>query len=143
MPQYCTFLIDQQLFGIDVRKVQEVLPYQEMTTVPLAPKSVLGLINLRGQIVTAIDLRTRLGMPGRPSDRLPMNVVLGDQDCLLSLLVDEIREVIEVDEESFEKSPESLSSAARELIRGAYKLEDRLLLVLDGDKAIEINALKS
>ncbi|MDZ4850469.1 MAG: chemotaxis protein CheW [Pirellulaceae bacterium] len=73
--QLCTFYLDGHLFGVDARTVQEVIRYQEMTRVPKAPPSVSGLINLRGQIVTAIDLRTRLGLKPREEGRLPMNVV--------------------------------------------------------------------
>lgn len=129
--QYCTFFLDGTFFGVEVQEVQEVIRYQEMTPVPLAPSEVEGLINLRGQIVTAIDLRRRLQLPERPDERLPMNVVVRDRDGALSFLVDEIGDVLEVDEESFERPPETIEPAIRELIKGVYKLEDRLLLVLD------------
>jgi purine-binding chemotaxis protein CheW len=133
--QFCTFYLDGLFFGVEVQKVQEVIRYQEMTRVPLAPKVVSGLINLRGQIVTAIDLRRRLDLKDRPADRLPMNVVVRGDDGAMSLLVDEIGDVQEVDQEAFERPPEMLHGVARELIRGAYKLKDRLLLVLDTVKA--------
>jgi purine-binding chemotaxis protein CheW len=107
-----------------------------MTRVPLAPKVVRGLINLRGQIVTAIDLRRRLELPERPAGRLPMNVVVRDDEGALSLLVDEIGDVVEVQEDAFERPPEMLDGVARELIHGAYKLKDRLLLVLDTEAAV-------
>ena len=88
--QYCTFYADGHYFGLDVLKVQEVIRYQEMTRVPLAPPVVRGLINLRGQIVTAIDLRRRLELTDRPADQLPVNVVVQTDDGAVSLLVDEI-----------------------------------------------------
>ena len=92
--QYCTFYLDGHYFGVDVLKVQEVIRYQEMTRVPLAPPVVRGLINLRGQIVTAIDLRRRLDLPDRPADQLPVNVVVQTDDGAVSLLVDEIGDVL-------------------------------------------------
>src|SRR5262249_1717531 len=94
--QLCTFFLDGLRFGVDVQKVQEVVPYQEMTRVPLAPPTVRGLLNLRGQIVTGIDLRRRLELPERPTEGLPMNVVLRGADSPVSFLVDEIGEVIDV-----------------------------------------------
>jgi len=138
--QFATFYLDRLLFGVEVSKVQEVIRYQEMTRVPLAPSIVTGLINLRGQIVTALDLRRRLELAERPSDRLPMNVVVRAGDEPVSLLVDEIGDVLEVEDESFESPPETLKGVARELIRGAYKLKDHLLLVLDTEKAVSIPA---
>ncbi len=102
--------------------MQEIIRYQEMTRVPLAPPVVCGLINLRGQIVTAIDLRRRLELSDRPADQLPVNVVVHTDDGAVSLLVDEIGDVLEVSEKLFEPPPETLRGPARELIRGAYKL---------------------
>ena len=136
--RYCTFYLDGSFFGVEVERVQEVLRYQEMTPVPLASKVVKGLINLRGQIVTAIDLRRRLEMEPRNDGSLPMNVVLRTDDGALSLLVDEIGDVVEVDESRFEDPPETLEGVARELIRGAFKLEDRLLLILDTERTWQI-----
>jgi len=136
--QYCTFFLDGHYFGIDVLEVQEVIRSQEMTRVPLAPAVVRGLINLRGQIVTAIDLRRRLDMPDRPEGELPVNVVVRTDDGALSLLVDEIGDVLQVPEEAFERPPETLRGTARELIRGAYKLDGRLLLILDTDRAVNL-----
>jgi purine-binding chemotaxis protein CheW len=138
---YCTFELDGLFFGVEVLLVQEVIRYQRMTSVPLAPAVVRGLINLRGQVVTAIDLRHRLGLSTRPDDRLPMNVVVRTPDGPVSLLVDEIGDVIEVDDASFEPPPDTLSGVAAELITGVYKLEHRLLLVLDIDKALRLPAL--
>jgi purine-binding chemotaxis protein CheW len=136
--QFSTFLVDRLLFGVEVEKVQEVIRYQEMTRVPLAPPVVKGLINLRGQIVTAIDLRHRLGLHERASADLPMNVVVRSEDGAVSLLVDEIGDVLEVDEETFEIPPETVDRRARELICGIYKLENCLLHVLDTDKAFSV-----
>lgn len=136
--QYATFFVDGLFFGVEVLQVQEVLRYQEMTRVPLAPDVVEGLINLRGQIVTAIDMRRRLRLRPRPEGLLPMSMVVRSADGAVSLLVDEIGDVLEVEPESFERPPENLEGAARELIQGVYKLRDRLLLVLDTERTVEV-----
>jgi len=137
--QLCTFFLDGHFFGVPVQQVQEVIRYQEMTRVPLVPPVVRGLINLRGQIVTAIDLRRRLNMSERPADQLPMNVVVRTADGALSLLVDEIGDVIKVDDETFEEPPETAKGIAGDVIRGVHKLPERLLLVLDTERAIEVS----
>jgi purine-binding chemotaxis protein CheW len=133
--QFCTFRLAGHEFGIDVLRVQEVIRYQEMTRVPLAPPVVEGLINLRGQIVTALDLRRRLELPDRNADQLPMNVVIRTDDGPVSFLVDDIGDVVEVDETTFERPPETLRGVPRQLIEGVYKLEGRLLLILHTDRA--------
>jgi purine-binding chemotaxis protein CheW len=138
--QYCTFFVAGNYFGVEVLKVQEIIRYQEMTRVPQAPPEVRGLINLRGQIVTAIDLRRRLELDDRPADQLPVNVIVQTDDGPVSLLVDEIGDVLEVPEKLFERPPETLQGTARELIRGAYKLNDRLMLLLDIDKALQVGS---
>jgi purine-binding chemotaxis protein CheW len=138
--QFCTFYVDGHYIGIDVVEVQEVIRYQEMTHVPLAPTEISGLINLRGQIVTALDLRGRLGMPPADGHRMPMNVVVRTAEGSMSLLVDEIGDVIEVGDDSFERPPATLTGRARTLVRGAYKLDQQLLLVLDTERAVAVEA---
>jgi len=138
--QYCTFHLDNLFFGVEVQKVQEVIRYQEMTRVPLASKVVRGLINLRGQIVTAIDLRCRLELNPRPAGHLPMNVVVRTDDGPMSLLVDEIGDVIEVGDDVFETAPETLRGRARQLVEGAYKLDERLLLTLNIDQTLQFGS---
>jgi purine-binding chemotaxis protein CheW len=135
--QFCTFLVRGMLFGLEVTCIQEVIRYQPLTVVPLTSKVIAGLINLRGQIVTAIDLRIRLGLPPRDAEERPLNVVVRTADGPVSLLVDDIGDVIQVDDDTFEEPPETLGDAARELIRGAYKLKGRLLLVLDPARTLD------
>ena len=136
--QFCTFQVGGLLFGIELRHVQEVVRFIEMTPVPLAPAVVSGLINLRGQIVTAIDLRRRLQIaPGSPS-RQPMNVVVNADGGPISLLVDEIGDVVEVREETFEPPPETLRGPLRSVISGVHKLDERLMHVLDTKSACEV-----
>lgn len=136
--QYATFHLAGHLFGVEVRRVQEVLTEQPRTPAPLAPPAVAGLINLRGQVVTALDLRRRLWLPDREEGQVAMNVVVRAAEEVWSLLVDSIGGVIEAADATFEPPPDTLSGPIRELIRGAYKLDDALLLVLDVDKALEI-----
>lgn len=136
--QFSTFVVANFFFGVDVLRVQEVLRYQQMTIVPQAPEVVEGLINLRGQIVTAIDMRRRLKLPPRPEDQLPMNIVVRTAEGAVSLLVDEIGDVLQMDESNYERPPENLDPAARDLIRGVYKLNDRLLFVLDEERTADL-----
>src|SRR5471032_2848467 len=136
--QFSTFFVADLFFGVDVLRVQEVLRFQQMTRVPQAPDVIEGLINLRGQIVTAIDMRRRLRLPPRTGDQTPMNIVVRTDDGAVSLLVDEIGDVLDVDEVTYERPPDNLDPAARELIRGVYKLKDRLLLVLDAERTVDL-----
>lgn len=137
--QFCTFHVGELYLGVDVLRVQEVIRAQPMTRVPLAPPVVRGLINLRGQIVTALDLRRRLALPDR-SDAAPppVNVVLLTDDGAVSLLADEVGDVLTVPDAQFEGPPGTLRGEARDLIRGAYKLTERLLLILDPDRAVAL-----
>lgn len=136
--QFCTFFVNGLFFGVEVLKVQEVIRYQEMTPVPLAPTMIEGLINLRGQIVTAIDLRRRLELALRDPGQLPMNVVVRSEDGAVSLLVDEIGDVVEIQDDIYERPPETLKGVARELVQGVYKLKERLLLILDTEKTVNL-----
>jgi purine-binding chemotaxis protein CheW len=136
--QFCTFYLDKLLFGVELKGVQEVIRTLEMTKVPLAPEVVSGLINLRGQIVTAVDLRRRLELEPAPPEMQTMNVVVRSEDGAVSLLVDEIGDVVEVEETSFEPPPETLRGSVRALIIGVHKLNDRLMHVLDVEKACHI-----
>lgn len=137
--RYCTFALDGLFLGVPVERVQEVTDFREITRVPSAPPIVRGLINLRGQIVMVLDLRRRLQLREYPHDLTPVNVVLRKDDhSLVSLLVDDIEDVVEVDDSFLEHPPETLKGVGRELIREVYKLKNKLLLVLDTNKTIEI-----
>jgi len=138
--QFCTFFLDGRFFGVPVPHVQEVIGPHEMTPVPLAPEVVSGMINLRGQIVVAIDLRRRLQLPRRAEGGVSMNVVVRSLGGAVSLQVDEIGDVIEVEPSTFEAPPETLQGAERAMILGVHKLEGKLLHVLDTEKACQIAA---
>ncbi len=138
--QYCTFYVNSHLFGIEVLEVQEVIRGLKATDVPLAPSVIGGLINLRGQIVTVIDLRQRLQLPDLEETIAdPMNVVIHTGGEITSLLVHDIGDVIDVEADQYEAVPCDLGSAASELITGAYKLDSRLMLVLDIDRIVNID----
>jgi purine-binding chemotaxis protein CheW len=141
--QFSTFYVGDMFFGVDVVNVQEVLRFQPMTPVPQAPKVIEGLINLRGQIVIAIDMRRRLGLPPRTGDKASMNMVVRTTDGAVSLLVDEIGDVLDMDAANYERPPMNLDPAAGELIRGVYKLKGRLLLVLDEEKTVDLTIGRS
>jgi len=143
--QYCTFWVDGLFFGVEVSGVQEVLRYQPLTVVPSAPEAVQGLINLRGQIVTALDLRCRLGLPPRPDDALPMNVIVRSRGEVVSLLVDDIGDVITVDTSpgglELEPTPANVPSTVQDVVSGVLALPEAILLVLDADRAADVSAV--
>jgi purine-binding chemotaxis protein CheW len=138
--QFCTFSLGEVSFGLDVRSIQEVIRHQEMTRVPAASPVVRGLINLRGQIVMAIDLRQRLGLPPRRPEDESIHVVLRTEDRPVSLLVDEVGDILDLGAEPMESPPETIRGEFRGLIVGICKLNDRLLLVLDAERVADFDA---
>jgi len=133
--QLATFVLGGAHYGVDVLLVQEALRSQERTPVPLAPAGVAGLVNLRGEVVLSVDLRHRLGLAPLAEDAEPMMVVVQVDGEPISLLVDEVGDVVDVEDSQFETPPDTLDPALRELIVGAYKLPDGLLLALDVERA--------
>src|SRR5271157_4838396 len=134
--RFCTFCIDGLWFGIAAERVQEVISSPPITPVPLAPRAVAGLTNLRGQILTVIDLRQRLGLEERPAAMPPVNVVVRRENGTVGLLVDEIGEVVEAAENACEAAPDNLPAESRELVPGVCKFPNRLLHLLDLDKVV-------
>lgn len=139
--QYCTFWVNGLFFGVGVECVQEVLRYQQLTAVPCAPEAIQGLINLRGQIVTAVDLRFRLGLPPRDEDSLPMNVIVRSRGEVVSLLVDDIGDVIDTSGLELEPAPANVPSVVQDVVHGVLALPDQVLLVLDADRAADVSAV--
>ncbi len=136
--QFATFTVGDLYFGVEVLEVQEVLRFHEMTPVPSADPVIEGLINLRGQIVTAFDMRRRLGLDDRPDGEEPMNMVVHGADGAVSLLVDDIGDVIELSRDDFEPPPETISEQTREVLEGVYKLPERLMLALSTNKVLRV-----
>ncbi|MBF0315347.1 MAG: purine-binding chemotaxis protein CheW [Oligoflexia bacterium] len=137
--QYSTFLIGDRLYGIDVMRVQEVTKAITASSIPLAPEFVHGLINLRGQIATAIDLRRFFRLKSQRSDD-QLNVVCSLDGNLLAFLVDQIGDVMEVSSSCFETPPETIEEGIRKYMSGVYKLPNQLLSILDVSKIVsELN----
>jgi purine-binding chemotaxis protein CheW len=137
--QLSTFHVGKYLFGVDVALVQEIVRLQTITPVPLSGKDIAGLINLRGEVLTAVDLRARLGLPVADNGRDPINVVVRVDEEPVSLLVDEIGGVQEVSQVPFEATPTTVDAHVRHLLLGAYTLPDRLLLSLDARKVLAMS----
>jgi len=137
MEHLCTFDVDSLFIGIQITRIQEILRPQPVTPVPLTSSVILGLMSLRGQIVPVINLAERLGMQMHEGAEA-FNVLIRTSDGPVSLLVDRVGDVVEVPPEAFEPAPDTLRPALRSLIRGAYKLEKRLLLALDAEAAVHV-----
>jgi purine-binding chemotaxis protein CheW len=136
---FVTLFVDGSCYGIEVGLVRETLDHMPITPAPLAPPAVRGIINLRGEIVTVVDLACQLGRcEERSEDRGNMHVIAEIGDQAISFLVDDVGDVLEVAEDQFAPPPATLSDSARDLITGAYKLDDHLLLVLDAARAAEV-----
>jgi purine-binding chemotaxis protein CheW len=136
---YSTFTVHDRYLGVPVERVLEVMRAQPITPVPLAHPHIGGLLNLRGQIVTALDLRARLDLPARDDGEPSATVILSTEAGALALIVDGLGDVVAVEEDSFEPPPETLRSESRHLIKGAYKLDDALLLDLDLDETLALS----
>jgi purine-binding chemotaxis protein CheW len=132
--QYCTFEIGALLLAVEARCVQEVLRSQLVTPVPLAPDFVRGLMNLRGQIVLVVDLRARLGAESQEAPTKCLNVLIHTSAGLVSMQADRIGDVIEVDDGCIDPVPETLQGRARDVLAGALRLPERLLLLLAPDR---------
>jgi purine-binding chemotaxis protein CheW len=134
--EFVSVSIAGQLFGIPVTKVQDVLGPQRITRVPLAPREIAGSLNLRGRIVTAIDLRVRLGLPGCDDASRSMSVVVEHRGEAYSLIVDQVGEVLHFDAAQRERNPATLDPRWRDVSDGIYRLESTLLIVLDTERLL-------
>ncbi len=137
---YVSFRVADQWLGVPVVVAQEVLTAQAISPVPLAPAEVAGFLNLRGQIVTAIDLRVRLGLPPREEEGASMNIVVRDGGELFSFLVDEVGDVVEVDDDRLEPTPPTLEARWRECCEGVIRRERGLLVVMDVEALLRLGA---
>jgi len=129
--EFVTLRIDGQLLGISVMHVEDVLKSQKITPVPLTPSAVVGTLNLRGRIVTAIDLRTRLGLDAIEDPEHCMSVVVSHHDYLYSLLIDEVGDVLSLPLDQFERTPPNLDEHWHDVAAGVYRLESELLVIID------------
>lgn len=137
--EFVTVVIGGQLFGIPVLAVQDVLGPQKITRVPLAPPEIAGALNLRGRIVTAVDVRRRLNLPPRPAEDEGMSVVVEHKGEAYSLLIDSVGEVLSVPLAAFERNPATLNSRWREVSGGVFRLEGKLLVVLEVERLLDFS----
>lgn len=135
---FVTMTVDGQLFGIPVLAVQDVLGPQQITKIPLAPPEVAGALNLRGRIVTAIDVRSRLGLTAWRRDQDSMSVVVDHDGELYSLIVDTVGEVLSLPNEGFQQNPQTLDAVWRDVSAGIYRLEGQLLVVFEVSRLLAI-----
>jgi len=143
---YVTFTIAEQLFGIPVLQVQDVLAGGDITMIPLAPPEIAGALNLRGRIVTAVDVRMRLGLRERDTSRdgdKQMSIVVDHNGELYSLMVDEVGEVLSLDPADFGKNPPTLDPKIREFSNGIYRLKEQLLVVLDVEGLLDYDGAQA
>lgn len=140
MNQCCTFWVNGYFFGVDVLNVREIVEFQKSTPVPLSDEMIDGLINLRGEIVTSIDLRKRFSYGKNHENKEPMSIVVITDECPVSLIVDAVGDVIDVDIERFENTPDTLDAGVRDLISGVYKMDRQLMLILDVKSAVQLEA---
>ncbi|MFC4351544.1 chemotaxis protein CheW [Fodinicurvata halophila] len=135
--EFVTFYIGEQLFGIHVLQVQDILNNVRTTRIPLAPPEITGSLNLRGRIVTAINVRLRIGLPPLQGKHSGMSIVVDHHGELYSLMVDSVGEVMPLQAADFERSPPTISQRLKEYSEGIYRLQDRLLVVLNIDRLLD------
>lgn len=136
--QFSTFLVADKMYGIEVMSVQEITRMMNVTKVPLAPNFVYGLINLRGQIATAVGLRELFELTDKNSINEYMNVVCKSEGILLSLIVDQIGDVIEVNDSDFSPTPEIVHPGVGRFMHGVYKIPGTLLSIIEVKKIVDI-----
>lgn len=136
---FLTVVIADQTFGIPILQIQDVLGEQSVTKIPLSPVEIAGSLNLRGRIVTAINVRSRLGIERRKSDknRKNMSVVVEHENELYSLIIDSVGDVLTLKDNKFEPMPATLDPAWQEMASGIYRLQGQLLVILDIPKFLE------
>ncbi len=141
LKDFVTLYVDGQLFGLPVMTIQDILRNIEITPVPMAPPEVAGVLNLRGRIVTAMDIRRRLGLPDRNPEDIDsfMNVVVEHQEVLYSLIVDSVGDVLKLDEDEFEQVPVTLDERWITVAKGIYRMDEELMVIADVKAMIEFN----
>jgi len=139
LENYVTFFVKDQLFGIPVLKVQDILTPDRIAYIPLAPPEVTGAINLRGRIVTVLDVRVRLGLEKKDSVKDSMGVTVEHQHELYTLLVDKVGDVIGLESKLYEGNPSTLDPVWREFASGVFRLEGRIMVVLDVERLLDLS----
>jgi len=129
--EFVTMRVSGQLIGLPILSVQDILAPQKITRVPLAPREIAGSLNLRGRIVTAIDMRRRLGLPDRAESDETMSAVVEHDGELYSLIIDAVGDVLSLPDDRYERNPPTLDSYWAQVCNGVYRLDDELLVVMD------------
>jgi len=138
MAEYVTAVIGGQLFGLPISRVQDVFMPERVTRVPLSSQEIAGVLNLRGRIVTVVDMRARLGLPKSDEGKTPMAVGVDLRGESYGLLIDTIGEVLRLSEEAREENPVNLDPRMAKFAGGVYRLDGQLMVVLDVDKVLEL-----
>lgn len=145
MAQYLTFWLGEEVFGMDIRTVREIIQCGPMTSLPLMPAFVRGVINLRGAVVPVIDLQARFGRPpasvGKKSCVVIFDAMRDGERVELGLLVDAVSEVIKIASDQIESPPEFGSAVRREFIRGIGKVGQRFVILLEPDRALDVQEM--
>jgi len=136
--EYVTVLLGGQLFGLPISRVQDVFMPQRLTRVPLARPEIAGVLNLRGRIVTAIDMRCRLGLPRRDEERPPMAVGIECKGESYGLLIDTVGEVLKLDDNAREPNPVNLDAKLAQISAGVHRLDGQLLVILDVERVLDM-----
>ena len=136
--EYVTAQIGEQLFGLPISRVQDVFMPERLTRVPLASQEIAGVLNLRGRIVTVVDMRARLGLPRNDEGKPPMAVGVDLRGESYGLLIDTIGEVLRLPETSREENPVNLDPRMAKLAGGVHRLDGQLMVVLDVDRVLEL-----
>jgi len=129
--EFLTIIVGGQMFGIPVLQVQDVLAEKNITRIPLSPPEIAGAMNLRGRIVTAMDLRYKLSMPKKEDNAGTMYIVVEYENELYSFIVDKVGDVLSLPDSAFEKTLSTIDASWRDLTSGIYRLKDQLLVILD------------
>jgi purine-binding chemotaxis protein CheW len=143
LKEYVTAVIGGQLFGLPILRVQDVFTPERLTRVPLAPAEIAGVLNLRGRIVTLIDMRGRLGLAPRADDGASMAIGVEARGESYGLLIDSIGEVLKLDDSSREPNPINLDPRLAQVSAGIHRLDGQLLLLVDVDRVLDIGAKKT
>ncbi|MCJ8501953.1 chemotaxis protein CheW [Desulfatitalea alkaliphila] len=134
--ELATFYVGDALCGMDILKVQEINKIMEMTQVPQAPDYVMGILNLRGQIVTIIDLGKKLGLSSIDVDESSRNIIVNSENEYIGLLVSQIGDVVQADWQKVERPPANIGGLQGTFFKGVFKTEDRLIGILDADRVL-------
>lgn len=138
LTEYVTVMLGEQLFGLPISRVQDVFMLERLTRVPLSQPEIAGVLNLRGRIVTAIDMRRRLGLPKRVDGKKPMAIGIESKGESYGLLIDSVGEVLKLDETAREPNPVNLDARLARVSAGVHRLEGQLLVVLDVDRVLDM-----